>query len=96
MANFIRFRPKNAYGMTPSQVDSAEASFDYQLNYARDVLIGVVNKESRVGGPVYELIDQDKKEITVSVDWRHGGYKAVFTFNGRFKSDEKLRKGSSR
>ena len=54
MANFIRFRPKNSYKMTPSQVDSAEASFRYHLNYARGVLLGVVNKESRVGGPVYE------------------------------------------
>ena len=82
--------------MTPSQVDSAEASFRYHLNYARGVLLGVVNKESKVGGPVYELIDQDKKEITVSVDWRHGGYKAFLPSTvGLSLTRNLLRKGSS-
>lgn len=88
MASFTRFRPDKATKMTTSEVDSAEAWFEDHLNYARNVLLGVINKESKVGGPTYELSATSKREITASVDWNYAGYKASFTFKGRFKPDD--------
>ena len=90
MASFTRFRPDTAAKMTTSEVDSAEAWFEDHLNYARNVLLGVINKESKVGGPIYELSATSKSEITASVDWNYGGYYASFTFKGRFRPDEEI------